>query len=351
MKSVTRLTRGLRPLLLAVFAAFVGMPAQAEQAEDCPTWFPDVRCERSGRYEGFIRPLSQPYLFEDPFITTGVYAYGIYHEFPGDSAFRGGNAWVVAVQARLAITDRLAFIATKDGYMWVRPDKDRPADSALADGDGFMNLGGGLKYALIDMPEQNFILSPSFRIEVPTGSSDVYQGYGSGAAIPTVSTAWAPPGQDIVHLIGDLGFQLPFSNDQSDQMFFHLHSSFNFVDFFTPFMEVNGLHYLRSGDGDIRVDVNGRTGAALGGINSVKLTPAQNLLYSLGQTDNRRFDANDVANLGSEGMSGRTIMSMAFGVNVPITKNVSFAGAYEFPLTSRRDILKQRGTININYEF
>ncbi len=341
MKSTSRVPRGLRPLLWAPIAVLLGVPGYAEQAEDCPTWFPDVRCERSGRYEGFVRPLSHPFIFEDPFITTGVYSVGIYHEFPGDSVFKGGNAWAVAVQARIAITDRLAFIATKDGHMWIRPDNDSVVDAD----NGWFNLSGGLKYALIDMPEENFILSPSLRFEVPTGSDSIFQGRGKGAAIPTISAAWAPPKQDILHLISDLGFQAPFTNDQSQQMFYHLHSSFNFVDFFTPFAELNILHYLTGGDGNQGVKLRSRARPP----KSLSLTDAQNALAS--QTEDRRFEGNDVLNLGSEGMGGKTYVSMALGVYVPITKNWSFSGAWEKPVSNRRDITKQRGTISISYEF
>ena len=105
---------------LGAAAAFVGesggeAPAWATDPEPCPTFFPDFRCERSGRYDDFVMPMSDPYIFEDPFITTGVYVWGLWHEFPHDSIFgggkaitsnKGGDVWAIAVQARLAITDR-----------------------------------------------------------------------------------------------------------------------------------------------------------------------------------------------------------------------------------------------------
>jgi len=88
----------------------------AARANDCSGLLPDFNCEREARPEGHVAPMSMPYLFEDPYITTELNLVGIYHDFPSDSVFDGGEAGVIALQARLALTERLAFIATKDGY-------------------------------------------------------------------------------------------------------------------------------------------------------------------------------------------------------------------------------------------
>jgi len=152
-------------LVLLVNTFFAAPPASG--LDDECTWFPDIRCDRSGRYEGFVMPMSMPYLFEDPFITTGVNVVGIWHDYPTGrkSVFQGGDAWVTAVQARVAITDRLAFIATKDGYAWHRPDNE-----LLRNDQGFFDIAAGFKYALIDDRENNFILTPSLRIDIPVGN-------------------------------------------------------------------------------------------------------------------------------------------------------------------------------------
>ena len=98
--------RGLS-LRLCALLWVLAWPALAHAEEQCPRWFPDFRCDREGRWEGWVSPVTMPYYFEDPFITTEVQAYGIWHEFPGRSVFQGGDAYVAALQARLAITDRL----------------------------------------------------------------------------------------------------------------------------------------------------------------------------------------------------------------------------------------------------
>jgi len=88
----------------------LALPAGAEEA--CDAWFPDFNCERSGRFDGFEKPIVAPYLFEDPFISTNAVPYFMWHDFPEQSVFDGGALYATAVQLRLAVTDRVAIIAT-----------------------------------------------------------------------------------------------------------------------------------------------------------------------------------------------------------------------------------------------
>ena len=65
-----------------VVIALLAATGATAETEECPTFFPDLRCDRSGRYEGFIPTMASPYIFEDPFITTNISAHGIWHDFP-----------------------------------------------------------------------------------------------------------------------------------------------------------------------------------------------------------------------------------------------------------------------------
>lgn len=330
----------LRSALASAAMLWAAMPALAESAgepaRECPEWFPDFSCEREGRYPGFIPPMTMPYLFEEPFVTTGVSGHVIWHEFPNESAFQGGDIWIVALQARVAITDRLAFIATKDGVAVTHPD----SDSQLEDQTGLFNISAGLKYALVDRPEDRFILTPSFRVEVPTGTHNVFSGSGSGIAIPAVSTGW---GLGDFHVLGDFGAQLPFTNSQSSSLFYNLQLDYAVWQHLTPFFSVNGLYYTSSGGGELGVDTK-----AFG---NVELSTAQDVLFGADITDRRRFEGVDVLNLGSEGVSGNSIVSVAFGGRVPLGKRVSLGLAYEIPVTQREDIFDQRATVNVVAEF
>lgn len=320
----------------------VGLLSIAGSARaDCDGLFPDFTCEeREARPAGHVAPMSMPYLFEDPYITTGLNLVGIYHNFPSDSVFDGGEAGVIALQARLAITDRLAFIATKDGFMVLDTDQ-----AALDDETGFMDVTVGLKYALIDDRDAGLIVSPSLRYEIPLGTDDLYQGEGDGVLIPAISVGWGP---DDIHVVSDLGAQIALDTSKdSSSIFYNLHIDQAFevdcipgADFIVPFIELNATFWVNGGDGDATLDTS---------LGTVPLSAVQDALAA-GLAE-RRFEGADVANLGSKGMAGEELITMAWGLRVPFDSGISTGLSYERVLSQRRDIFEQRFTAMIEYTF
>ena len=331
MSSARRSLARALGLALALVLGLGFAPAQALEQE-CPTWFPDFRCDRSGRYEGFQKPIVQAFLFEDPFITTGIYPYSVWHEFPKNSALGdgndGGELHAVAVQARVAVTDRLALIATKDGYVWQRPE-----NPLLRDQQGWLNIAGGLKYAAIDMPEKNFILTPGLKVEFSTGSSDVFAGGNNVIFMPFVSTAW---GLGDFHLIADFGAQIPSDGDVYSSYYYqHLYLDYAVMERFQPFAQVSWQSYYSSGDGSRSV--------RLRGLGKVPLSLVESIYGD--------FEGVDVHNLGSRDVTGNNYLTWAAGAHFPITKHVTFSAAYERALTDRQDLTKQRVTTSFRIEY
>jgi len=318
-------------------------PAAASDTE-CDGFLPDFLCdnEREARPAGHINPMSMPFLFEDPYIATDINLVGIYHNYPSDSLMDGGEAGVVALQARLAITDRLAFIATKDGYMINRPD-----NGALNNREGFMDITVGFKYAVIDDREAGLIVTPSLRYEIPLGNDQVFQGFGDGVLIPAFTMGYGP---ENIHLIAGVGMQIAMDDDANSTSFFynlHLDQAFevDFIsgaDFIVPFIELNGTSYVASGDGSNKIVL--ASGKA-------PLKVVQQIVFDAGITRDRRGEGIDVANLGSSGMSGETIITMAWGVRVPFRNGFSTGVSYERVLSQRQDLFEQRWTWMVDYTF
>ena len=94
------LRRRLGAILLGLALVVTGGPALAqdgEEEDDCPLLFPDFSsCDREVRPRGSVMPMSAPYIFEDPYIQTGLNFVGIWHEFTEESIFQGGQLGVLA---------------------------------------------------------------------------------------------------------------------------------------------------------------------------------------------------------------------------------------------------------------
>jgi hypothetical protein len=130
-----------------------------------------------------ISPVSLPTINEDPRVDTEIRPLFLYTDISNDFVTNGGNYSVVAIQARLAITERFGLIATKDGYIFLRPK------NVVPDNDGFANLAFGIKGALLRDAASGSILSAGFRYEAPSGEQDVLQGRGDGLVNPFVSAS------------------------------------------------------------------------------------------------------------------------------------------------------------------
>jgi hypothetical protein len=318
----------IRPALLTLGFALLALPVFAE--EPCDAWFPDFNCERSGRYEGFHKPIVAPYLFEDPFITTNAVPYFLWHDFPEQSVFDGGSLYAAAVQLRVALTDRVAIIATKDGYVW-----NRNGNPLLEDSQGFMNIAAGLKVALWEDRDAGRIVSAILRVEAPTGSSDEYQGHKSGMAVPSLSGAFRT---GPVRWIGDLGAQIPFDGrDLSSSIFYHLYAGLDVTPVVQPFVQISGLRWIESGNGSLPIRL--KSGGTL------DLDTVQTALGT------GRFEGADVMNLGSPQVDGLDLITAAAGVHVPVGDYVTLSVAYERPITEPKGIFQQRITSALVIEF
>lgn len=331
----------LRLLVLGLGLALLAVPAGAR--EDCGKLLPDLTCDRSGRFDGFEMPIVQPYLFEDPFITTGVYPYYVWHQFPSSSALEGGEAHVVAAQIRVAVTDRLAIIATKDGYMWKRPD-----NPLLKHTQGWMNLGFGAKYAIYQDRDAGRIVSLALKYEAASGAADTLQDGGDGMLMPSITGA-ARVGA--VALQGDLGGIWAIDDSQSSSLYYHLYAAVPMGGTrgtFSPFVQFSGIHWVSSGDGSRKIELSAAGQAAVGSQYITVGGPGVPLsvvgIYG-------PFEGADVANLGAGGVSGLDYLTFAFGAHVRFFDRVTVSAAYEIPVTNHKSITRQRITTAVALEF
>jgi hypothetical protein len=327
--------RSISILLLAV--ALSG-PAAAADDDGCPSFLPDLSpdCERQVRPEGSVMPMSFPYIFEDPYIQSGLNFVGIWHEFPSKSVFSSGQLGVMALQIRLALTEKLAFIATKDGLGFLDPDRASPIPHST----GLFNMTMGFKYAAWEWQDENrsAIITPSLRYEIPLGQRNMFQGHGSGLLIPAVTGAYQHGGW---HVILGLGGHAPLENDDySSNFFWNLHADHSFelagssletlpFTHIAPFIELNAIHWTSSGNGSRWVKTKG-------GRAQIRVAPG--------------FEGVDVVNLGNRNVTGNDYVTMAWGVRLPMNSQLSLGLSYERALSNRKDLTEQRLTTMVTWE-
>ena len=254
-----------------------------------------------GGHSRYVPALTNPIFNETPYITTEARGLYFYHDLPDDFVTNGGNVNLFALQLRVALTERLGFIATKDGYV------DLDFNDVLPDEDGFANIAFGFKYALISEPETDTIVTAGLRYEIPINDLESggieLQGNGSGFLNPFITGARA---------YGDLGLQASFGANlalepDEDTSFLHysLHADYEVLPGFFPLVELNGFTAFNNAD---------RLTGPLG-----------------------RLDGVDVLNFGSEDRG--TTVTIGGGARYRINDHLQFGTGAEVPITDRDDTI------------
>ncbi|MBK8914566.1 MAG: hypothetical protein IPM64_08185 [Phycisphaerales bacterium] len=257
-------------------------------------------------FEHFYEPVGNPLYFESPFVSSQLRFLYLWHQFPDGSQIGGGDLSVFAAQARVALSERLAFIATKDGYSVLNAGILPPAE-------GWNDATVGLKYAVYVDRENDFVITPGLRWEWENGSRRVLQGGGQELS-PFVSIA---KGFDRFHILGNVTARLPMDrHDGNYVLSWDLHFDYEIapetLPGFAPLVEFHGLHYLTDGDA---------LPLSVGGL--------------------------DYANIGSNNVAGDNVFSTGIGFRWKLSPHASLGSTYQFPLHNpNNDIMGQRVTFD-----
>ncbi len=253
-----------------------------------------------------ISPVSAPTINEDPRIDSEIRPMFLHTDISSDFVTNGGHYDVVAIQARLAITDRFGLIATKDGYIFLRPR------SVVEHADGLANLAFGFKAALLRDTASGAIVTAGLRYEAPSGERDVLQGRGDGLLNPFLSAAKKFGN---VHLQGYTGPRLAISERDSSFYDLSLHADYR-IERFYPLVEFNWIRVLRGGE---RLPI-----------------------------DQEGFD---LVNIGSQEAGGESVATVAFGARYRLLDAVDLGAAAELPVTGGDHIFGWRVTSDVIWRF
>ncbi len=292
--------------VMIVFSASLATPVAAQGFE-----FDFHGSLGEGKHQRYVPPLANPLFNETPYITTEIRPIFFHNELPGDFITGGGDIRVVAAEIRVALTERLGIIASKDGYA------DIDFDGVLPDDSGFANISLGLKYAVVSNPETDAILSVGVEYEPPwPGKIDTagisLQGDGDGFVdlFVTGAKAW-----DAFGLQASVGLNLAIDGDHDSSMLhYSLHADYELLPGLFPLIEFNGFTVTDEGT----------------------RTPVD-------------FEGIDLVNFGAT--SSGTVATIAGGARYRFNDNVQIGVGYETPITDREDIMDWRVYVDLVLSF
>ncbi len=327
---IFRFSRGL--FLAIAFVALGGIPSLLAGPVQTTEAKSTVESAAVADWREFaISPVSNPIFFEDPRIRTEVRLIYLFNRFGDDFGLNLGGAHInlggadlhaYGAQIRFAITPRLAFIASNDVGIYFEPDRPIPG-TAFRRNTGYSDLDVGFKYAVVDDPARQLLVTPILTYAIPTGARRVFQGDNSGIFDVAVSVE---KGFDKFHLIANTGFRIPVDNDRNSTEFhYSLHGDYFVNQYFIPLVEANGWTVLDS--------PSGRKGP-LGALNTALNT-----------------EGADLINFGASNLEGFTRVAVGGGFRSKICKYVDFGVIYEYNVTSPQGAFEQRVTTDVIIHF
>jgi len=266
---------------------------------------------------GWISPLTNTFLAEDPRALTELKTVFLYQIIPDEqSLYRGGNIEMLALQGRIAFTERWSLVFHKIGGMWIQPGDN----SIFSNQSGFTEIWLGPKYTFIRGKESQTFAAGGIQFQLPTGANEIYQDTGNLSIVPylSVSQKFLPTrlGTWMVH--DTLGYSFSTNDQRSDYIYNTLHLSLDVgdQDKIFPLIELNWFRYT----------TNGSARPFFG------------------------FEGRDLGNVGAQ-VSGRDLLTVAAGARYKFSERFQCGAAAEFPLTEQKDLFDFRLTLDFIWRY
>ncbi len=260
-------------------------------------------------FDKFIEPVTNFVGAIDPRSRTRVRGVFANQQIPESSILGDGDLQLYAMEASVAINERFAIIAEKDGYIAMQTQ-------AAGNRKGWADISIGGKYVLVRDVENQRLLTAGVMYDVPTGSNAVFQGNNDG-----IWTMFLTGGQEFAngnaHIMGTAGWRLPNNKSKdTESLYYSLHLDYEVYAGWYALWEFNGILYTNSG---------------------TALASPQ--------------EGGDLLNLGANNVAGNHVATTALGVTRVFNSHLASAIAYEVPVTDRRDLFDNRVTATITLTY
>jgi hypothetical protein len=263
-------------------------------------------------FDNFISPVTNPFFFEDPRSLTEVRPIFMYQSTPGSNyIFHGGDVEWFGTQARLALTDRLSFVISELGFIWLEPHNHI---DGFQPHTGFSELHLGPKYTFIRSEDTGTLLAGGLTFAIPAGPGKVFQDTGTLSLVPYFSLGqnfWRTSFGSF-NFLTTMGYSAGMDTRRTDYFFGSYHLDFDLFNAHKiyPLIELNWFHYGAAG-------------------NYRPIT----------------FEGRDLVNFGAHGVSGSDNLSMALGARYKFAEWAQTGIAAEFPINAPHMLQDFRLTI------
>lgn len=269
-------------------------------------------------FDGFITPMTNPFLFESAQTSTEVRGLFIGQGIPNPAGpFNGGGAYFFGGQGRLAFGERFSITVNKLGVTSFQPGGGSPVSSST----GLAELWLGPKFVIVRNKESQTLVTAGAIFQIPLGSSGAYQDTGKLSIAPYVSVAqrlyefgdWGT-----LNAQANAGYSFATNRDRSDYFYANGHLSWNWRNRgrFFPLVEVNWFQYTANG----------------------------------GQRPDFGVEGRDLANIGAAvGRSG--LFTGAIGARYRFGERWEVGGAFEVPFAGNKDLFRYRFTMDLIWRY
>lgn len=267
-------------------------------------------------FDDFISPMINFVFFEDPRTLTEVRPIFVNHWVPNTlqgGVPAGGSIQLLALHLRVALSERLSIIATKDGYIF---DGTSGALAGLLN-SGAADVSAGLKYNFLRDIETGTLGSAGFTYEIPMGSRGAQQAVGDGEFYFFASLGKRLLEGD-AHFLSTVGYRAPVdANLQSTSIHWSNHIDYRVTEKSYLFTELAWWHWTDSANQGLPLAVAGQ----------------------------------DLFNLSTTGVAGNDLVTQSVGVKVKPNSKTEVGLAYEFPLTDFKDVIASRLMVDLIFRY
>jgi len=200
-------------------------------------------------FPNFIGPISNPVQAIDPRALTQLYPIFNSSWVSAFPPLSEGDIQLYGAGLTVALSERLAFGLNQGGYAVSHFERrrflPRNTDPSFRDKDreGWLNLGGFVQYTLIEDVPNQFLLTGGLRLEVPTGTADIFQGRG-----PEYLAPYFTLGKEFgeFHVLSTVGYQFPTGpgRDVSNTFYGTLHLDRRLFGWLYPLVEFNWAYHV-----------------------------------------------------------------------------------------------------------